>query len=172
MAQVLPSALTASRLLLRVLIPLNLLLGALMVAFLALTLVAGDWVTEAIALEGGNRAVLLQGMRIVLTIFIASIGVTHILLTRLSAIVESVRIGDAFVAGNAARLKTIAWALLALELLKVAIGGVGAAALSGTGVDMDSSLSLTPWLAILLLFVLAQVFEDGARMRDDLRGTV
>jgi hypothetical protein len=44
--------------------------------------------------------------------------------------------------------------------------------LSGTGVDMDASLSVTPWLAIMLLFVLAQVFEDGARMRDDLRGTV
>jgi hypothetical protein len=39
-------------------------------------------------------------------------------------------------------------------------------------VDMDASLSVTPWLAIMLLFVLAQVFEDGARMRDDLRGTV
>jgi hypothetical protein len=172
MAQVFPSALAASRLFLRVLIPLNLLVGALMVAFLALTLVAGDWVTEAIALEGGNRAMLLQGMRIMLTIFIVSIGITHILLTRLSAIVESVRIGDAFVVGNASRLKTMAWALLALELLKVAIGGVAAAALSGSGVDMDSGLSLTPWLAILLLFVLAQVFEDGARMRDDLRGTV
>jgi hypothetical protein len=172
MAQVLPSALTASRVFLRVLIPLNLLVGALMVAFLGLTLVAGDWVTEAIALQGGNRLMLLQGMRIVLAIFIVSIGVTHILLTRLSAIVESVRIGDAFVVGNAVRLKTMAWALLALELLKVAIGGVAAAALSGTGVDMDAGLSLTPWLAILLLFVLAQVFEDGARMRDDLRGTV
>jgi hypothetical protein len=83
-----------------------------------------------------------------------------------------VRIGDAFVVANAARLKTMAWALLALELLKVAIGGVAAAALAGTGVDMDSSLSVTPWLAIMLLFVLAQVFEDGARMREDLRGTV
>jgi hypothetical protein len=172
MAQVLPSALTASRWALRGLIPLNLLVGGLVVGFLILTLVAGDWVREAIHLQGGDPATLLQGMRIVLTIFIASIAVTHILLTRLFAIVESVRGGDAFVVGNAARLRTIAWALLALELLKVAIGGVAAAALSGTGVDMDSSLSLTPWLAILLLFVLAQVFEDGARMRDDLKGTV
>jgi hypothetical protein len=172
MAQVFPSALTASRLALRALIPLNLLLGCLMLGFFVLTLIAGDWVREAISLEGGNPAMLIQGMRIVLAIFIVSIGVTHILLTRLSAIVESVRIGDAFVVGNAARLKTMAWALLVLELLKVAIGGVAAAALSGTGVDMESGLSLTPWLAILLLFVLAQVFEDGARMRDDLRGTV
>jgi hypothetical protein len=36
----------------------------------------------------------------------------------------------------------------------------------------DWSFSVTPWLAVLLLFVLAQVFGDGARMRDDLTGTV
>jgi hypothetical protein len=143
-----------------------------MVGFLTLALVAGDWVMKAISLQGGDPAALLQGMRIVLAVFIVSIGVTHILLTQLRAIVETVRTGDAFVVGNAARLKTIAKAFLALELLKLAIGGVAAAALSGTGVDMESSFSATPWLAILLLFVLAQVFEDGARMRDDLQGTV
>jgi len=32
--------------------------------------------------------------------------------------------------------------------------------------------SLTPWLAVLLLFVLARVFEQGAHMREDLEGTV
>ena len=32
--------------------------------------------------------------------------------------------------------------------------------------------SPTRWLAILLLFVLARVFEQGARMREDLEGTV
>ena len=28
------------------------------------------------------------------------------------------------------------------------------------------------WLAVLLLFVLAQVFREGTRLRDDLEGTV
>jgi hypothetical protein len=28
------------------------------------------------------------------------------------------------------------------------------------------------WLAVLLLFVLAQVFLEGTRMREDLEGTV
>jgi len=31
---------------------------------------------------------------------------------------------------------------------------------------------LTGWLAILLLFVLAQVFLEGTRIREDLEGTV
>jgi hypothetical protein len=36
----------------------------------------------------------------------------------------------------------------------------------------DSGFSVVPWLAILLLFVLAGVFARGARMRADLEGTV
>ena len=36
----------------------------------------------------------------------------------------------------------------------------------------DWSFSLTPWLAVVLLFVLARVFDEGTRMRDDLEGTV
>jgi hypothetical protein len=31
---------------------------------------------------------------------------------------------------------------------------------------------VTGWLAVLLLFVLARVFDYGTRMRDDLEGTV
>ena len=38
--------------------------------------------------------------------------------------------------------------------------------------DLDWSFSVTGWLAVLLLFVLARVFDHGTRMRDDLEGTV
>jgi hypothetical protein len=34
------------------------------------------------------------------------------------------------------------------------------------------SFSFAPWLAVLLLFVLARVFAEGTRMRGDLEGTV
>ena len=40
------------------------------------------------------------------------------------------------------------------------------------GIHIDWSFSFTPWVAVLLLFVLARVFEHGARMRADLEGTV
>jgi hypothetical protein len=42
------------------------------------------------------------------------------------------------------------------------------------GIDMDIAIqfSLAPWLAVLLLFVLAGVFAHGTRLRDDLEGTV
>jgi hypothetical protein len=36
----------------------------------------------------------------------------------------------------------------------------------------NGNFDLTGWLAILLLFVLAQVFREGTRRREDLEGTV
>jgi hypothetical protein len=39
-------------------------------------------------------------------------------------------------------------------------------------VDIGGKFSVAPWLTILLLFVLARVFDHGARMRDELAGTV
>src|SRR5207245_6207205 len=129
------------------------------------------WTTSGVHPNSSKPTLVLWG-RVVMVIGISSVPFTYIILTRLLAIVDTVRLGDPFVAGNAARLKTMAWALLGLELLHLAVGAVAVGALSNTQVDLDWSLSVTPWLAVLLLFVLAQIFSDGARMRDDLQGTV
>jgi hypothetical protein len=37
---------------------------------------------------------------------------------------------------------------------------------------INGNFQITGWLAILLMFVLAQVFLEGTRMREDLEGTV
>jgi hypothetical protein len=87
--------------------------------------------------------------------------------------VETVRDGDPFVLDNAARLQSIAWWLLVAELLHLLVGGL--AKLGSTPaqpLDIDWTFSFTPWIAVLLLFVLARVFEHGARMREDIAGTV
>jgi Protein of unknown function (DUF2975) len=115
---------------------------------------------------------LILWMRMVMVIGIGSVPFTHVVLTRLLAIVETVRLGDPFVAPNAARLKTMAWAVVGLELLHLVVGALTIGPLSNSQVNLDWSFSIIPWLAILLLFVLAQVFDDGTRMRDDLQGTI
>jgi hypothetical protein len=112
-------------------------------------------------------------MRLIMVIGVGSAPLTHILLTRLLAIVETVRLGDPFVADNAARLQTTAWALLGLEVLHLAVGAVAAVVSSESRpLDIDWNFSITGWLAVLLLFVLARIFDHGTRMRDDLEGTV
>jgi intracellular septation protein A len=74
---------------------------------------------------------------------------------------------------NAMRLRTIAWALLGLELLHICVVGI-ASAVSTKQVPLRINGNFHPigWLAILLLFVLAEVFVEGTRMREDLEGVV
>ncbi|CAA9521940.1 MAG: hypothetical protein AVDCRST_MAG23-253 [uncultured Sphingosinicella sp.] len=169
-----PDALAASRTLLRTLVVLNLLLGVLILALLIAGLIAESAVMGALGVRrhDGSEAMIL-GMRLIMGIGIASVPLAHVVLTRLLAIVDTVRAGTPFVAGNGARLQTIAWALLGLELLHLAVGAVAAGASSkAQALDMDWNLSVAGWLAVVLLFVLARVFDEGARMREDLEGTV
>jgi hypothetical protein len=104
---------------------------------------------------------------------IAAVPVMNVILTRLLAMVDTVRAGDPFVSANAARLRTIAWAVVGLELLHLAVGAATALASSpGAPLDIGWSFSPTRWVAVLLLFVLASVFEQGTRMREELEATV
>jgi hypothetical protein len=167
-----PSALSASRMVVRWLVVLNLVLGTLILTLFVASLIARDQVFAALGVDVANTR-LIEGGRLIMVIGIGATPLTHLLLTRLLAIVETVRLGDPFVAGNAARLQTAAWALLGIELLHLAVGAIAAFASSPSQpLDVDWSFSISGWLAVLLLFVLARVFDHGARMRDDLAGTV
>ena len=169
-----PDALGLTRKLLRVLIILNQLMGAGILALLVATLVARGPVMSALGVpahEQSSRLVL--GMRVIMVLGIAAVPIAHVVLTRLLTIVQTVGEGDPFVMENAGRLQRIAWAVLGLEVLHLVIGAVAAGvATNETPIDIDWNLSVTRWLAVLLLFVLARVFEQGARMREDLEGTV
>jgi hypothetical protein len=167
-----PSALATSRAVVRMLIFLNWLLGGLVLALFLASLIAGRAVFSGLGADPGD-ARMVAAMRIIMVIGMASTPIAAVLLTRLRAIIESVRLGDPFVASNAVRLQTTAWALLGLELLHLAVGAAAAWGSSKAHpLDINWNFSLTGWLGVLLLFVLARVFEHGARMRDDLAGTV
>jgi hypothetical protein len=116
---------------------------------------------------------LFLGMRLIMVIGICSVPIVHLILARLLTIVETVSVGNPFVMANAVRLKTIAWAILGLELMHFTVGAIAAGVSTATApLNISSGFSLTRWLTVLLLFVLARVFEQGARMREDLEGTV
>ena len=120
-----------------------------------------------------GRDSLELGMTLIMVIGLVSVPAAYVILSRLRAIVDTVRDGDPFVPANAERLQTIAWAYLGLELLHIAVGVVaGRSGSSAQPLDVHWHFSVTPWVAVLLLFVLARVFDHGARMRADLEGTV
>lgn len=100
-------------------------------------------------------------------------------LGKLRAIIDTVGAGDAFIPANAQRLSTMAWLLLSTQLLSVpavalaamlaqAVGKVGKLKIAIVGDGLD----LTGLLLVLVLFILARVFREGAAMRADLEGTV
>ncbi|MFZ5636428.1 MAG: hypothetical protein ACOY82_07540 [Pseudomonadota bacterium] len=164
-------ALTLARPAIQVATWLNLLYGAGLVALFVAGFVIPDWPMKPL---GYDRATmdpnLPLGLRAAELLGLAMVALVHRMLRRLLAIVDSVRDGDPFVVENAVRLQSIAWSLLGVESLRLAMAGIAAA----VGIERVGAggFALAPWLAILLLFVLAGVFMRGARMRADLEGTV
>jgi len=168
------AALPIAYVVLRILIVLNWLGGAAILALLTATVVAEEWTLAALGIAPSSWiAATLMGLRAIAALGLIGVLLNDLVLRRLVAMVETVRRGDPFVAANALRLQAIAWALLALQLLGMAIGGVGKAISTPENpVALDAGFSVNGWLAVLLTFVLARIFAEGARMRDDLEGTV
>ncbi len=167
------AALPIAHVVLWILVVLNWLVGAAILALLV-AMPNEQWIMSAFDLSPSPEADrLIMGLRAAAMLGLVTIPLNHIVLTRLLAMVGTVRAGDPFVAANASRLQTIAWALLGLQLLSIVIGGIGeAVSTPAHPVDLDAGFSANGWLAVLLTFVLARVFAEGALMREDLEGTV
>lgn len=173
MADLYPRALGISYVLLSVLRVLNLATGALLIVC-----IAGSFVFEPAFVDFFTKRpprtdpeLLMPTLRLWMLVALPMVAAVHVLLSRLIEMVETVRRGDPFVPENAVRLKTIAWALLAIQLLHL-LFGVFAAVMNAAGSNIDWSFSISGWLAVLLLFVLARVFDEGARIRNDLEAMV
>ena len=168
------AALPIAYVLLRVLIVLNWLYGAAVLALLAGTIVAEEWTFTALGIPPEDHVrSIITGLRAIAALGLLAVPLNHAVLTRLVAMVGTVRAGDPFVASNAYRLQAIAWALLALQLLSMVIGGISEAiSTRDYPIDVDAGFSLSGWLAVLLTFILARVFAEGTLMREDLEGTV
>ena len=167
------AALPIAHLVLRISIVLNWLWGAAILVLLVV-MPNREWIISAFNLSDSldtNR--LVWGLRATAALGLIVIGLNYVVLKRLVAIVDTVRAGNPFVAANAERLEAIARAMLVLQLLSITIGAIAKAISTPSHpVDLDAGFSISGWLGVLLTFILARVFAEGARMRDDLEGTV
>ncbi len=168
------SALPIAYVFLRILILLNWLGGAAILALLTATIVAQEWTFTALGItpEFGIPSMIV-GLRLIAALGLVGVLLNYAILKRLVALVETVRTGDPFVAANAYRLHAIGWVLVALQLLSLAIAAVGRTiSTPANPVALDAGFSINGWLAVILTFVLARVFAEGTLMREDLEGTV
>lgn len=94
-------------------------------------------------------------------------------------IVGSVGDGDPFTPANAQRLSTMGWIIVAVHIAMLPLVGIvawvarAAEKLGGEShIHVGSGFDIGSILMALILFILARVFREGARMREELEGTV
>jgi len=168
-----PATLAVSQLALQILIILNWFYGAVVFAILVGMFVAGRWMMTALGFHASAEfEPVILGMRAIAVLGLVGVPLNFIVFSRLLAMVHTVRGRDPFVAKNAVRLQTIAWAVLGQQLLQLAVGTIARSVSTPAHPLHISAFSMGGWLAVILLFVLARVFAEGSRMRDELEGTV
>jgi len=168
------TALPVAYVVLRILIVLNWVYGAMLLALVSYTFVNEQWTFRALGIPAVDQSMpVVLGMRAVAALGILTVPINLAMLTRLLAMVGTVRAGNPFVAANAYRLNAIAWMLLGLQLISLVIAAIGKAiSTSQHSFHLDAGFSPGGWLAVILTFVLARVFAEGTLMREDLEGTV
>lgn len=168
-----PSPLPIASTVLRGLIVLNWLYAAFLLTILVGMFAAQSWMAAALGIADAADAHLVVGIRAIAALGLVTVPLHFAVLSRLLAMVQTVRSRDPFVAANAQRLKSIAWAILALQLLSVIIALIAdVVSTPAHPLYLDAGFSTGGWLSVLLTFVLARVFAQGALMREDLEGTV
>lgn len=98
-------------------------------------------------------------------------------LKELLGIINSVGEGDPFRPDNANRLSRMGWIAVIAQLAVLPLAAIAAWAAPymdkvGRHFEIDGGPDFGSILLTLILFILARVFREGARMRADLEGTV
>lgn len=93
-----------------------------------------------------------------------------VIVAALRRIFTTLTAGDPFHPDNVSRLRLIGLMLAGLELGRYAFAAVSVLL---PGVDrIEPSLNLTAWFSVLVVFVLAEVFREGARLRREAELTI
>lgn len=94
-----------------------------------------------------------------------------VLIQRLRKIFATMTAGDPFHPENVRRLRVVGLCLALLEISRSVFAGVHWFVLHEPAPAADN-LNLTAWFAVLVVFVLAEVFREGARLRRDAELTI
>jgi hypothetical protein len=90
-------------------------------------------------------------------------GVTLYVVERLLELLKTLRFGSPFVKENADRFRKLGWALLIGEGSKILIGIMAAI----VDADVETDLDGITLISVAAVFVLSEVFREGARMKEE-----
>ena len=109
----------------------------------------------------------------IMALIVAMVVLGFFFFRHLYRIVGTVGEGDPFVPVNAERLRAMGWITVTIHILGIPLAGISGWLDSVTDrISVDADVPLSGLLLAIVLFVLARVFREGTRMRDDLQGTV
>jgi hypothetical protein len=91
---------------------------------------------------------------------------------QLRKLVDTAIAGDPFIVENGRRLRRIAWLVFLLDFV-TRVGKMGVAAVAAPGpAPLSLPVSFTGLLMVMMILVLAHIFEHGSRLRSDVQGTI
>ena len=99
------------------------------------------------------------------------LGGWMVIVERLRKIFGTLTAGDPFHPDNVVRLRLIGLVLAGLEIGRYVFSGM-ARWLAPNAKVIDDSFTLTAWFSVLVVFVLAEVFREGARLRREAELTI
>jgi hypothetical protein len=102
----------------------------------------------------------------------AYVAVLLVIFFRLRQVFATLILGDPFRPENVGRLRIVGLALIALEVVGYAVRLALVWAMPDREDSVDFTVNLSGWFAILVVFVLAEVFREGARLRRDAELTI
>jgi hypothetical protein len=144
-------------------------LGLLLVAALLALLLPSDLpIWGRIESHGAHGAMLSGG----LLAFALYVAVVLFIIERVRRIFTTLTVGDPFHPGNVARLRSIGFGLAALELINYAVNLVTGWVFRDEFRTVRFPFNPTAWFAVLVVFVLAEVFREGARLRSEAELTI
>ena len=103
--------------------------------------------------------------------FVLSLAGVLVIVHSLRQIFATLTAGDPFHPDNIRRLRLIGVMLAALEFGRYVVWAIGAWIMPGVSREQPH-FNLTAWFSVLVVFVLAEVFREGARLRREAELTI
>ncbi|MEZ5896272.1 MAG: DUF2975 domain-containing protein [Parvularculaceae bacterium] len=134
---------------------------ALVLAPLAPALV--NWISGIEGVSGDIDIDIGPGDFVELLQHFITFAVLLYVVERLLELLRTLRFGSPFVKENAVRFRRVGWALLFGEASKIVIGILAKV----FDADVDGGPDLITLISIAAVFVLSEVFHEGARMKEE-----